>query len=165
MNNGELPEPSTDNQDKPTTVKTVPLGERVSKEARHGLVGICLLSIRNEYADMPLTEKKRKRGRPTTHHTLLATRLDVSPRPARRWTSGRDAIQSSDANAAKLAELAYTYSPQETTLILRRDAERYWRTVEAWLGYMGSNSVTCPCPEKPTHPPAPHQPTSTEARQ
>jgi hypothetical protein len=163
--NEELPEPLTDHHDKRTTDKTPPLGEHVSKEARHRLVGICLLSTRKEYADMPLTGNKRKRGRPTTHHTLLATRLNVSPRTVRRWASGRDAIQSSDTNAEKLTELAYTHSPQETTLILRNDAERYWRTVEAWLGYMGSNSLTCPCPEKLTRPRTPHQPIPKEARQ
>ena len=165
MNEREPPKPSPDHHDTPTSVKTPPLGEHASKEARHQLASICLLNTQKEYTDKPLTEKKRKRGRPPTLHTLLATKLNVSPRTVRRWSSGQDAIQSSDANAEKLADLAYTHSPLETTLILRKDAKRYCRTVEAWLRYMGSNSLTCPCPEKQTHSPKPHQTTPTEAQQ
>jgi transcriptional regulator with XRE-family HTH domain len=133
------------------------LATHITKDARHKLVRLCLTSIRYEYVDMPLTRKTR-RGRPPSPENRLANRLNVSTRTVRRWASGQDAIQSSDANAEKLAELAHTYNPEETTRILRVDAERYRRKVEAWLGYMESNSVTCPCPEKQEDEnPRPHQ--------
>jgi transcriptional regulator with XRE-family HTH domain len=136
----------TEYMDKPMAQKKPDLATHITKHARHQLTRFCLASIRYEYADMPLTRKKR--GRPTSPENHLATALNVSPRTVRRWASGKDAIQSSDTNAEKLAELAYSYNPEETTRILQDDAEQYRMTVEAWIGSVKSNSVTCPCPEK-----------------
>jgi len=133
--------------DMPMAQNSLDLATHITRDARHQLVRLCLASIRYEYVDMPLTRKKR-RGRPPSPENRLATTLNVSPRTVRRWASAQDAIQSSDTNATKLVELAYTYNPEETSRILRGDAERYRRTVEEWLGYMEKNSVTCPCPEK-----------------
>jgi hypothetical protein len=140
------------------------LATLITKDARHQLVRLCLTSIRYEYVDMPLTLKTR-RGRPLSPENCLVSRLGVSPRTVRRWASGPDAIQSSDTNAEKLAELAYVYNQEETTRILREDSERYRRTVEAWLGYMELHSVICPCPEKQEDMnPQPHRPPPTEAQ-
>ena len=146
MKTAELP--PTEYKDMPMAHKERPdLATHITRDARHQLVRLCLTSIRYEYVDMPLTRKKT-RGRPPSPENRLATTLNVSPRTVRRWASGQDAIQSSDTNATKLVELAYTYNPKETTQILQGDAERYRRTIEEWLVYMESNSGTCPCPEK-----------------
>jgi hypothetical protein len=150
----------TEYTDKPMAQKKPDLATHITRNARHQLVRLCLTSIRYEYVDMPLTRKK-PRGRPPSPENRLATTLNVSPRTVRRWASGQDAIQSSDTNATKLAELAYTYNPEETTRILQDDAERYRSTVEEWLGFMESNSVTCPCLEKQE----PINPRPPEARQ
>jgi len=122
------------------------LATHITKDARHQLVRLCLTSIRYEYVDMPLTRNKH-RGRPPSLENRLAIRLNVFPRTVRRWASGTDAIQSSDINAEKLVEIAYTYNPEETTWTLNVDTERYQRRVEEWLRCMELNSVTCPCPE------------------
>jgi transcriptional regulator with XRE-family HTH domain len=124
MNEGELAQTSTKYQDKPMTQEEKPtLATHITKHARHQLVRFCLTSIRSEYDDMPLTRKTR-RGRPPSPENRLASRLGVSTRTVRRWSSGQEAIQSSDENAEKLAALAYVYNQEETILLLREDAER-----------------------------------------
>jgi len=110
------------------------LGQYLSKEARYKLVQLCIRHTIGIKMDKPLS---KKRGRPITPESILATALDVSSRTVRRWNSHPNAIQSSDVNAEKLAETAYMYNPMRTTEILFEDVAFHCQIVDEWLKRRG----------------------------
>ena len=104
-------------------VYSLTFGEAISKVARHRLTLLCLTSIEKdlkEYQD----NWDRGRGRPRSPSTVLALKIGVSYDTVQRWRDPT-AIQACDANAVKLAEVAYGYDPSETVKILTQDIESH----------------------------------------
>lgn len=109
-------------------------GEAISKIGRHNLCLLCLREIEKDLigasdSDSP---KGRGRGRPRSPATVLGVKIGVSYDTVLRWQDPT-AIQACDANAVKLAEVAYGYDPSETVRILTQDIELHRSAVTAWI--------------------------------
>jgi len=64
--------------------------------------------------------------------SLLAIKIGVSYDTVKRWQDP-NAIQSCDSNAERLAQIAYTYNPEETIEILKEDLELRRAAIETWI--------------------------------
>lgn len=106
-------------------------GEAISKVGRHNLCLSCLESIEKDLSKKE-DNPRRGRGRPQSPATILSIKIGVSYDTIKRWQDP-SAIQACDANALKLAEVAYGYDPAETIIILKADIELHRTAVEAWI--------------------------------
>lgn len=109
-------------------------GEAISIFCRHKLCLLCLEEIQKNFTSMSESDepKDRGRGRPRSASSILANQVDVTYDTVKRWQDP-EAIQACNANAVKLARLAFTYNPEETIKILRQDLERHREAVEVWI--------------------------------
>ena len=114
-------------------------GEAISKVARHRLCLLCLRGIEKGFqrASKLDAHKGRGRGRPQSPATVLANQINVTYDTVRRWTD-LSKIQSCDANAIRLADVAFTLNPDETIEILRQDAVSHRAVIEDWISQRAS---------------------------
>ena len=79
------------------------------------------------------------RGRPRCSETMLAEAVGVSYRTVARWVSV-GGVKACDVNSDRLAEVAFSFCPKETAVVLRGDVADYVRVVEVWLAGCGEYS-------------------------
>lgn len=122
------------------------LVEYISRPARHALVLTVLGEIEKaleENSNMGTIRKKR--GRPPTPNTVLATEANVSKMTVCRWVNG--GAQSCDANAEVLIKLAEKYAPEKLRELLKDDLLRHGRELRIYLKDL-DNRVTPPSYDK-----------------
>lgn len=107
-------------------------GEAISKVGRHKLCLLCLREIKKDLNGASKLEAPKGRGRPQSSSTVLANQINVTYDTIRRWTD-LEKIQSCDANAIRLADVAFTLNPDETIEILRQDAVSHRAVIEDWI--------------------------------
>lgn len=112
-------------------VYSLSFGEAISKVGRHRLTLLCLTSIEKELREDD-DNPGRGRGRPKSAATVLANLIGVSYDTIRRWTD-LEKVQSCDANAVKLARVAYGYDAPATVKILEEDIELHKAAIEGLI--------------------------------
>lgn len=121
------------------------LGEHLSKDTRTKLVTYCLRGIREEQEK--IEPAPRGKGRPRSAESLLADKINVTTRAVRKWVSEHHQ-RACDTNSDALTRISYYYYPEETSQLLRDDAESYLQLVDSWLQAMQLEYREQPCSQK-----------------